>query len=99
MILLFTAELPPTGPRDAVQLLEQFSQFNPSLRPRKGGGGAPGGGWLLTVPSGRVPLRTLRLLEEFCRDRHPQLRWRLLGVDDEGNPTVPVTPDHEGAGA
>jgi hypothetical protein len=93
MIMLFTAELPPTGPRDAVLLLDRFSQFNPSLRPRKGGGGAAGGGYVLCVPSGRVPLRTLRLLEEFCRERHSLLKWRLLGVDDDGNPTVPVSEE------
>jgi hypothetical protein len=84
MLLLFTTELPHIDPRNATQLLEQFNQFNPSLRPRKSGG------HLLTVPSGRAPLRTSRLLKDFCANRYPY-KWLLLGVDDEGCPTIPIS--------
>jgi hypothetical protein len=89
MILLFIATLPSTGQRAAVQLLETFRQFNPSLRPRKGGGGASGGGYYLSVPSGREPLRNMRRFQEHS----PHYTWELLGVDDDGNPTIPLSEE------
>jgi hypothetical protein len=79
MLLLFTTALPPSGPRDAVRLWEEFGRFNASLRPRMEGGAAPGGGYYPSVPAGREPLRTMRRLQDT------QSEWELLGVDDDGN--------------
>jgi hypothetical protein len=86
LLLLFTADLPAISPRNATQLLQDFVQFNPSLRPRKEGG------YWLTVPSGRAPLRTQRALKEFCRGRY-QYQWTLYGLDDEGCPTIPISEE------
>ena len=86
MLLLFTAELPHIDPKNATQLLQEFAQFNASLRPHKDGG------YLLTVPSGRAPLRTQRAIKEFCRSRY-QCQWRLYVVDDEGRPTIPISEE------
>jgi hypothetical protein len=86
MLLLYTAELPHIDPKNATQLLAAFAPFNASLRPRKAGG------YLLTVPSGRVPLRTRRLLKEFCAHRY-EYKWLLLGLDDEGCPTIPISEE------
>lgn len=88
MLLVFTAELPALDPKNAPQLLQTFEQFNASLRVRKEGG------FYLTVPSHRVPLRTSRLIKEFCRsNQFDHFKWRLFGLDDEGNPTVPITEE------
>lgn len=84
MLLLFTVTLPHIDPKTATQLLEAFKQFNASLRIRKEGG------YWLTVPSGRAPLRTSRLLKDFCANRY-SYEWRLKGVDDEGCPTIPIS--------
>lgn len=87
MLLLFTVELPVIDPKNATLLLQQFAQFNPALKHRQGGG------YLLAVPSGRVPLRTMRVLKEFCSGQYPHWKWRLLGVDDDGNPTIPISEE------
>lgn len=86
MLLLFTVSLPHVDPKNATQLLQEFNQFNASLRTRKEGG------FWLTVPSGRAPLRTHSRLKEFCRGRY-QYQWRLYGVDDEGCPTIPISDE------
>lgn len=86
MLMWFVTDLPHVHPKNATLLLQDFGQFNPSLHPRKEGG------YLLTVPSGRAPLRTRRALADFCQGRgsYSNYTWRLRGVDDEGNPTIPI---------
>lgn len=86
MLLVFTTALPALDPIRATQLLQEYGQFNPSLRIRKEGG------YYLTIPSHHVPLRTHRLLREFGQQRQ-NYKWRLYGLDDEGNPTVPIQED------
>lgn len=81
MLLLFVAELPDATPANAAAVLQEFTQFNASLRPRKAGG------YLLTVPLGRARLRTSRLLKEFCRSGG----GGCFGVDDDGCPTIPIS--------
>lgn len=90
MLLLFVTDLPHMSPRNATQLLQDFKQFNASLRPREEGG------YLLTVPSGHAPLRTRRALANFCAGRQYQnYLWRLRGVDEDGNPTIPLAEERD----
>jgi hypothetical protein len=81
----FATALPAISEQTAGQVLEQFAPFGARFRPRRKGGR------YLVVPSHPVsPLRTSRLLREFCANTQYQtFRWWAAELDDKGRCTFP----------
>ena len=82
----FAAVLPAiTDERHARQLLEQFAPFDPQLRPRR-----KGGSYLVVKSHPTSPLRTSRLLHDFCVNTQFQtFRWWSAELNDKGRCTFP----------
>jgi hypothetical protein len=83
MLIVYKLAQPFTKQSQVIALLKQFGQFNARI------GAEHGGGYSLVVPAGRRPLAVLRQLKVI----EPSARWHLYGLDDEGNPVVPIVAE------
>jgi len=71
--------------RHARQLLEQFAPFDPQLHRR-----GKGGSYLVVKSHPTSPLRTSRLLREFCANTQFQtFHWWAAELDNKGRCTFP----------
>lgn len=86
MLLVFKYRQTFKKPYQATALMDLLAAFNARV------GREPDGRYHVLVPSGDRPLAILRQLSRTVAESE----WELLGLDDAGNPVIPLRFEDEG---